>query len=89
MSVLEAVLALIGLAFLILLAIGLLNGRTPAPQPEDDLAAPYREALHAALRMQVAAQELRQQLYAEAIQQSRTTYTHAHGGGGSGDVGLR
>jgi hypothetical protein len=75
MGVLETVLALIGLAFLILLVVGVLKERTPAPQPEDDLAAPYREALHASIRMQVAAQELKQQMYAEAVRQPRTTYT--------------
>jgi len=73
MGVLEAVLALIGLAVLIGAAVRW-NVRRP-PAPEDDLAAPYREALHAALRMQVAAQELKQQMYAEALRQPRTTYT--------------
>jgi hypothetical protein len=40
----------------------------PEPQPaEEDLAAPYREGLHAAIRMQGVALALEQQLYAEAL----------------------
>ncbi len=75
MGVLEAVLALIGLAALIGAAVRWNMQRPPEPEPEDDLAGPYREALHAALRMQVAAQELKQKMYAEAISRPRTTYT--------------
>jgi hypothetical protein len=65
MGFLEALLALIGLALLILLAIGALSERSPEP-PTEDRAAPYREGLHAALRIQGVAQDLEQQLYAEA-----------------------
>jgi hypothetical protein len=75
MGVIEAFLALIGLATLIGAVVRWNVRRLPEPAPEDDLAAPYREALHAALRMQVAAQELKQQMYAEAMRQPRTTYT--------------
>jgi hypothetical protein len=67
MGVLEAVLAVIGLGLLILLAIGALSGEAPAPPPDEDLAAPYREGLHAAIRMQGVAQDLEQQIYAEAM----------------------
>jgi hypothetical protein len=77
MGILEAILALVGLAALVGAAVRW-NMRRPLalePAPEDDLAAPYREALYAALRMQVAAQELKQQMYAEAVRQSRTTQT--------------
>ncbi|MGC2372402.1 MAG: hypothetical protein WA484_00875 [Solirubrobacteraceae bacterium] len=65
MAVLEALLALIGLGLLILLAIGALAEKAPAP-PSDDPATPYREGLRAAIRMQVVAQDLEQQIYAEA-----------------------
>jgi hypothetical protein len=71
MAVLEAILAVIGLLFLILMVIGTLADKTPTPAaPEDDLAAPYREGLHAAMRMQVTAQELKQQIYAEALRRA-------------------
>jgi hypothetical protein len=75
MGVLEAVLALIGLAALIGAVVRWNMRQLPEPEPEDDLAAPYREALHAALRMQVAAQELKQRMHTEAIRRPRTTYT--------------
>jgi hypothetical protein len=70
MSVLETILAPVGLVFLILLAIGALSGKVsaPAPPPVEDLATPYREGLHAAVRMQRVAQDLEQQIYAEAAQ---------------------
>ena len=43
--------------------------REPAPPPPiEDAAAPYREGLHAAVRMQRVAQDLEQQIYAEAAQ---------------------
>jgi hypothetical protein len=71
MGVIEAILAIVGLGLLILLAFGALSDDEPAPAPEDDLAAPYREGLHAALRIQGAAQELRQELYAEAMGRAR------------------
>ena len=76
MGVVEAVLAVIGLALLLLLAIGMLSDRAPASPPEADVAAPYREGLHAAIRMQGVAQDLEQQLYAEAIRQAE----HDRGG---------
>lgn len=40
---------------------------TSAPSDEPDLAAPYREGLHAAIRLQTVAQELEGQLYTEAM----------------------
>jgi hypothetical protein len=68
MGVLEAVLALIGLVALIGAIARRQLRRLPEPPPaEPDLAAPYREGLHAAVRMQVVAQDLEQQLYAEAL----------------------
>jgi hypothetical protein len=72
MGVVEAVLAVIGVGLLILLAFAALSGEPPAPPSEDDLAAPYREGLHAAIRMQGVAQDLEQQLYAEAIRQAES-----------------
>jgi hypothetical protein len=72
MGVLEAVLAVIGLGLLILLAIGALSDETPAPPPPDDAATPYREGLHAAIRMQRVAQDLEQQIYAEATRHLET-----------------
>lgn len=65
MAVLEALLALIGVGLLLLLALGALAEKAPAP-PSEDPATPYREGLHAAIRMQVVAQDLEQQIYAEA-----------------------
>ena len=65
-DVIEALLALIGLSLLILLAVGALAGNTQAPPPVEDPATPYREGLHAAIRMQKVAQDLEQQIYAEA-----------------------
>jgi hypothetical protein len=71
MGVLEAVLALIGLVALIGAIARRQLRRLPEPQPaEPDLAAPYREGLHAAVRMQVVAQDLEQQIYAEAIRRA-------------------
>lgn len=72
MAALEAVLAVAGLIALVLWLIGWRALRQlpdpPSPPPaEADLAAPYREGLHAAIRMQGVAQDLEQQLYAEAL----------------------
>jgi len=67
MNVLVILLAVIGLVLLIMLAAGaLVAERSPEPPPGDDPAAPYREGLHAAVRMQRVAQDLEQQIYAEA-----------------------
>jgi hypothetical protein len=70
MGFLEAVLALVGLVALIG-AIGRWHIRGLSDRPvEEDLAAPYREGLHAAVRIQGVAQDLKQQLYAEALRQA-------------------
>jgi len=70
MHVLILILAIIGLMALLLLAVAALNDSTPKapPPPADDPAAPYREGLHAAVRMQRVA-HLEQQLYTEAARQ--------------------
>ncbi len=44
--------------------------RRADPTLAEDRAAPYREGLHAAFRIQAAAQELEQQLYAEAVRRA-------------------
>jgi hypothetical protein len=69
MGVIEALLAIVGLLFLLMLLIGVLSQETPAPPPSEDAATPYREGLHAAVRMQQVAQDLEQQIYAEAARQ--------------------
>jgi hypothetical protein len=67
MTIIATTLAATALVLLILVLLGALNGGNRPPQaPEADLAAPYREGLHAAIRMQRAAQDLEQQIYAEA-----------------------
>jgi hypothetical protein len=45
--------------------------RGPAPPPTD-LSVPYREGLHTAMHMHTFAQELEQELYAEAIRQAES-----------------
>ena len=65
MGVIEAALALIGLAFLVFLMWP--SPKKPeSPPAEEDLAAPYREGLHAAVRMQRVAQDLEHQMLVEA-----------------------
>lgn len=82
MDVLVAVLAVIGLVALLLIAAVWLSNTTPEPSAvEEDLAAPYRAGLHAAVRLQVAAQDLEQQMYAEAAR--RMAADSDAGGGGA------
>lgn len=61
-------LVVIGCIFLLLLALGSISDTESAPPPEDP-AAPYREGLYAAIRMQRVAQDLEQQIYDEAARQ--------------------
>jgi hypothetical protein len=70
MAVLEAILAVVGLLMLVLLAYCFLAESKPDAPAEEDLAAPYREGLHAALRLQATAHDLQQQMYAEAIRRA-------------------
>jgi hypothetical protein len=72
MGVLEAALAVIGVLALVGIIAVVVWPEHPEPEPvaEVDLAAPYREGLHAAIRMQGVAQDLEQQLYVEAMRLS-------------------
>ena len=67
MAVVEAILAALGVIFLALVARAAFTGdvSTATPAPED-LAAPYREGLRTAIRMQKVAADLERQIYAEA-----------------------
>jgi hypothetical protein len=67
MGLLEAALALIGLAALIGAIVYWCLRRLSGAPIEEDLAAPYREALHSATRLQSAARDLEQKMYAEAL----------------------
>ena len=67
MGLLEAVLALMGLVTLIGAIARWHMQRLPDPPFDVDRAAPYREGLHSAIRMQGVAQDLEQQIYAEAM----------------------
>jgi hypothetical protein len=71
MGLIEAVLALVGLVSLMGAVVRWHLRRPTEPPPiEADLAAPYREGLHAAIRMQGVAQDMEQQMYAEAIRRA-------------------
>ena len=70
MGLLEAVLALIGLVALIAITVRWCLRPPSGVSLEEDLAAPYREGLHAAVRLQRVAQDLEHQLYAEAVRQA-------------------
>jgi len=69
MGVIEAILAFIGLVAVVIVVIALLSDDESPLPPAEDAAAPYREGLHAAIRMQRVAQDLEQQIYAEAARQ--------------------
>jgi hypothetical protein len=68
MGAIEAVLAVIGLVVLVGLVLGALDQGLEQPSPTDDPAAPYREGLHTAIRLQRVAKDLERQIYAEATQ---------------------
>lgn len=68
MGVVVGILAFIGLVALIFVVVAAVAPEKPQQAPvEHDLAAPYREGLYAAMRMQGAAQDLEQQIYSEAL----------------------
>jgi hypothetical protein len=72
MGVIEAPLALIGLVALFGLVVRWQLWWRPselAPPIEADLAAPYREGLDTAMRLQAVAEGLEQELFAEAVRQ--------------------
>lgn len=66
MVFLVAILILVGLSVLVGFSAGWQLQRQSQSPPEDDPAAPYRQGLHAAVRMQRVASDLEQQIYAEA-----------------------
>jgi hypothetical protein len=66
MGLIETALALVGLVALIRRIIRWCTPHEPPRPLEDDPAAPYRDGLHAAIRMQTVAHDLEQKLYAEA-----------------------
>jgi len=70
MELLIGILAVIGLVAVVNLAVRWYQSRSVDPAPEADLAAPYREGLHAAVRLQTVAQDLEQQMYAEAVRRA-------------------
>jgi hypothetical protein len=63
---LEAALGFIGLVMLLGATLYWFSPPDP-PVVEEDLAAPYREGLHAAMRLQSAARDLEQKMYTEAM----------------------
>jgi hypothetical protein len=78
MGVVEAILAVLGVVFVGLIVWAALWGEAPTViAPPEDLAAPYREGLHAAVRMQRVAADLEQQIYAEAAKQFEDSETEA------------
>jgi hypothetical protein len=70
MAAVEAILAVIGLFAVVGFAVALMGSYEPPPRPLEDVAEPYREGLHAAVRMQKVAADLEQQIYAEAAKHS-------------------
>jgi hypothetical protein len=78
MGVVEAILAVVGLVFIVMVARAAFSDETPSGMAvSEDLAAPYREGLHAAVRMQRVAADLEQQIYAEAARQFEDSETEA------------
>ncbi len=67
MAVISVALAIVAI-LAVIAAITALTRPEPAARPpaEPDLAAPYREGLHAAVRLQRSAQDLEAQIWAEA-----------------------
>lgn len=73
MGVVEAVFAVVGVIFFVLMAIAVAGGafrQTPSASaeisPANDPALPYREALYTAICIQQAAQEAERELFARA-----------------------
>jgi hypothetical protein len=66
MAIISVVLAIIAIVVVALAIIALTRPEPGPPPVEADLAAPYREGLHAAVRLQRSAQDLEAQIWAEA-----------------------
>jgi hypothetical protein len=77
MAALELILAAFGVLFVLLMVVAFLGERRPKmpTPPEEDRAAPYREGLHAAVRLQRSAQDLEQQIWAEAARHQNASPT--------------
>jgi hypothetical protein len=75
MAVIEIIFAVIGLLTVIVLALTWHVDPESEPSVNDDLSVPYREGLHAAMRIQTVAQELEQELYAEAMRRGASGTT--------------
>jgi hypothetical protein len=81
MAAVEAILAVIGLVFIVLIVVPLWPSSEPAPAPMEDRAASYREGLHAAVRLQRSAEDLEQQIWAEAARHADSGSSGASAGG--------
>lgn len=66
MELFTGILALMGLFALVQAGLRWYDGEREEPTYEDDLAAPYREALYASMRLHGTARDLEQQMFAEA-----------------------
>lgn len=73
MGLIIAILAVIGLATVVNLGVRWHQRRPSAePTPEVDLAAPYREGLHAAMQLQSLAHDAERQLLIAALRHRGT-----------------
>jgi hypothetical protein len=67
MAIISIALAVVAIVVVVAAIIALTRPEPgPPPPPEADLAVPYREGLHAAVRLQRSAQDLEAQIWAEA-----------------------
>ena len=74
MTVLGVLTAICAVAAVLLVWAG--DGKQKAEQSaREDRAAPYRDGLHSAIRLQTMAQDLEQQIYTEAAKQATTPDT--------------
>jgi cell division protein FtsL len=73
MGAIEAALALVGFVSVIGVVVRWHLNRQPTQAFEEDLAEPYREGLHASIRLQRAAQDAEARIYAEAAKRIDST----------------